>query len=136
MGRVIGLDHGERRIGVAVSDALGLTAQPHQVIDLATDDLAAEIEALVAEFDPELIVVGLPVGLSGTEGNSADAARRFGAEVGALASRPVEFSDERFSSVVAERALLESGARRETRRGVRDKVAAAVMLQDYLDRRR
>ena len=134
MGRVIGLDYGERRIGVAVSDALRLTAQAHSVIDLATNDLEAAIDALVAEFEPEVIVVGLPVGLSGAEGNSADAARRFGAEVGAISSLPVEFADERFSSVIAERALLESGMRRDSRRGTRDKVAAAVMLQDYLNR--
>ncbi len=131
---MIGLDYGERRVGVAISDAIRLTAQPHDVIDLATHDLADAIRALLADYDVDLFVVGLPVGLSGAEGNSAEAARRFGAEVAAMSSLPVEFCDERFTTVIAERALLEAGTRRKERRGVRDKVAAAVMLQDYLDR--
>ncbi len=105
------------------------------MIDLATSDLADELRRLLAEYEVDVIVVGLPVTLSGEEGVAAQRARRFGAEVAAIAALPVEFSDERFSSVVAERALLESGARRRHRRDVRDKVAAAVMLQDYLDRK-
>ncbi len=131
---MVGLDYGERRVGIAVSDAGRLIAQPHDVVDLAADDLAAAIRDLLARYEVDLIVVGLPVGLSGTEGAAAAAARRFGAEVAAMSSLPVEFSDERFTTVVAERALLESGARRQKRKGLRDKVAAAVMLQDYLDR--
>ena len=132
---MIGLDYGERRVGVAVSDALRLTAQPLDVIDLAAEELAGAIRRVLAGYDDvDLIVVGLPVSLSGREGNSAEAARRFGAEVAGIASMPVEFCDERYSTVVAERALLEAGTKRQKRRDVRDKVAAAIMLQDYLDR--
>jgi putative Holliday junction resolvase len=117
-----------------LSDALRLTAQPYDVVDLTTDDLADTIHAILADHDVDLIVVGLPVALSGAEGSAAAAAREFGAEVAAMSDLPVEFCDERFTTVVAERALLEAGARRKKRKGVRDKVAAAVMLQDYLDR--
>ncbi len=134
MSRIIGLDPGERRVGVAVSDGVGITAQPYAVIDLRHDDLAAALRALVADTEASLVVVGLPVGLSGHEGPAAQRARDFGADVADITGLPVEFWDERFTTTVAERALTESGMRREERRRRRDKVAAAVMLQSYLDR--
>ncbi len=134
MSRVIGLDPGERRVGVAVSDALLLTAQPWGVIDLRTEDLDTAVLALVAETGADRIVVGLPVTLAGTEGAAAQRARAFGARVADISGLPIEFWDERFTTTVAERALLEAGARRSRRRDVRDKLAAAVMLQSYLDR--
>ena len=83
-----------------------------------------------------MIVVGLPTSLDGSEGRVAEAARQFGTEVADITGVVVEFYDERFTSVVAERALLEANVRRGKRRAVRDKVAAAVMLQAYLDKRR
>ncbi len=134
MSRVVGLDYGERRVGVAVSDPLRITAQPWGVIDRRDDDVAAVLRNLVAATGATLIVVGLPVGLAGHEGPSAAAARQFAAEVTDICGVPVEFSDERFTTTVAERALLEAGVKRSKRRAVRDKVAAAVMLQAYLDR--
>ena len=81
------------------------------------------------------VVVGLPTGLSGTEGPSAKAARTFGDLVAKATGLPVEYQDERFTTVTAEAALLEGGVRRDKRREVRDKVAAAVILQTYLDRK-
>ncbi len=81
------------------------------------------------------IVVGLPTGLSGAEGPSAKAARTVGDMVAEATGLPVEYQDERFTSVTAEAALLEGGVRRAKRRDVRDKVAAAVILQTYLDRK-
>jgi putative Holliday junction resolvase len=131
--RVLGLDYGERRIGVAVSDGLGLTAQPLSVIDLDHQDLAATLLPIVVEYEIERIVVGLPVSLSGSEGAVARRARAFAAEVGALTGLEVAMHNEQFTSVEAERVLLQSGARRSKRRSVRDKLAAAVMLQSYLD---
>ncbi len=83
----------------------------------------------------ERIIVGLPTGLSGVEGPSAKAARAFGSLVAEATGLPVEYQDERFTTVTAESALLEGGVRREKRRDVRDKVAAAVILQAYLDRK-
>ena len=130
---MLGLDYGERRIGVALSDTLRITAQPHSVIDLTTDDFWAKLAEITAAQDVDEVVVGLPVSLSGDEGPSASAARRFGEDVAEITGLAVTYQNEQFSSVVAERALLEGGKSRQDRREMRDKVAAAVLLQDYLD---
>ncbi len=134
MTRIVGLDPGERRVGVAVSDAAGITAQPWGVIDLRRDDLAAVLRRVLDETGAELVVVGLPVSLAGHEGVAAARARELGATVADISGLPIEFWDERFTTTVAERALTEAGMRRQRRREVRDKVAAVVMLQSYLDR--
>lgn len=136
LGRVLALDPGARRIGVAVSDPLRITAQPLEVIDRSAGDPLQAVAQLVAAYSPELIVVGLPVGLSGREGPAAAEARRFGAEVAAATGCPVEFVDERFTTASAERALLEGGLKRRERRGKVDKVAAAIILRQYLERDR
>lgn len=132
VARIVALDHGSRRIGVAVSDPLGLTAQPIGVI-AADEDFVEAFRNLVAEWDVERVVVGLPVGLDGKEGPSAVAAREFAAMIEREFHMPTEVWDERFSTVVAERAMIEGGARRQRRREMRDAVAAAVFLQGYLD---
>jgi len=134
--RVLGLDPGERRIGVALSDPLGIIASPFTVIDRRTENLAKRLRELCAEYDVGTIVVGLPVSLSGTEGAAADKARSFGDEVRAITGQEVVFADERFTSVQAERLLVDDGMRRSKRRHTTDKVAAALMLQGYLDRAR
>lgn len=136
MNRILGLDYGTRRIGVALSDPLGLTAGPLDVLDATADDLDDRLRNLTTRFGVELIVVGLPVGLDGREGAAAAAARSFAARVAGATGLPVELYDERFSSVTAERVLLEAGVRREGRKGARDRVAAAVFLQAFLDGRR
>jgi putative Holliday junction resolvase len=132
-GRILGLDPGERRIGVALSDAGGIIAQPHEVIDRHTDAVPDRLQALIDEYAVDRIVVGLPVSLSGDEGPAAALARSFGSRVAEWTGLVVEYADERFSTVTAERVLLESGLTRKKRRDVRDKVAAAVMLQAFLD---
>jgi putative Holliday junction resolvase len=136
LGRVIGLDPGDRRIGVALSDTLGIIAQPHVVLDRQAVDAIAAIKKLCMEYEVETVVVGLPRSLSGKEGPSAAKARELGAAVGAATGLDIEFVDERFTTVQAEAALLEGGMRRRQRRETIDKVAAAVMLQGYLDARR
>ena len=133
-GRILGLDPGERRIGVALSDPLGIIASPFTMIDRRTEDLAKRLRALCTEYDVGTIVVGLPVSLSGDEGAAAEKARRFGDEVRAITGHEVVFADERFTSVQAERLLVDDGMRRSKRRETTDKVAAALMLQGYLDR--
>jgi putative Holliday junction resolvase len=133
--RILGLDPGERRVGVALSDPTGTIASPHSVIDRRSANLADAVRALCEEHGVERIVVGLPTGLSGVEGPSAKAARTVGAAVAEATGLPVEYQDERFTTVTAEAALLEGGVRRAKRRDVRDKVAAAVILQTYLDRK-
>jgi putative Holliday junction resolvase len=118
---------------VAVSDALRITANPLTVLD-ARDPFPA-IEALVDRYRPSVIVVGLPIGLSGREGPAAESARVFGEEVASRTGVPVEYVDERFTTRTAEDALLEGGVRRARRRTTVDKVAASVILQQYLQRR-
>lgn len=134
-GRLLGLDPGERRIGVALSDPLGIIAQPHEVIDLDVDDLEERLQSLCEEYDIESVVVGLPISLSGEEGPAARAAREFADVVAEIVDCPVVHADERFTTVTAEQSLLEAGMRRAKRKDVRDKVAAAIMLQSYIDRR-
>ena len=136
--RALGLDLGSKRIGVAVSDRSGTIASPLTVLQRSgsrrTDH--ERIAALVREEEAELVVVGMPRSLSGGEGPAARAAT---AEIAALASVvgvPVESYDERFTTVTANRALAESGVRGPARRQVVDKVAAAVILQSWLDARR
>ena len=132
-GRVLALDPGTRRVGVAVSDPLGITAQPHSVLDAEDPDLMGQIVRLGADLGVERIVVGLPVSLNGTEGPAAATARTFAAAVAGATGLPVDLADERFTSVSAERVLVAAGLSGRRRRAVRDRVAAAVLLQAYLD---
>lgn len=132
-GRVLALDHGTSRVGVAISDPLRITASPLEVVDAAV--ALQRIQEIVSEYRPEIVVVGLPVSLDGAENAAAMAARRFGEAVGEATGLPVEFVDERFTSHTAEKALLEGGLTRRDRRRKIDKVAAAVILRSYLDAR-
>lgn len=130
-GRVLALDHGSVRIGVAVSDPLRIVASPLEVIPVG--EFTARLAELLAEYQPTEIVVGLPVSLSGREGPAATAARKFGQEVGVASGLPVHFVDERFTTASAEAALLEGGVKRRSRRQKVDRVAAAVILRQFLD---
>lgn len=134
MARFLGVDYGTTRVGLALSDGLALTAQP-----LETVPAEAAIEAICSvanEHELDAIVVGLPTSLSGAEGPMARAAREFADRVESETGCTVVMHDERFTSIEAERVLLASGARRDDRRATRDRVAAAVMLQGFLDGRR
>lgn len=134
MGRVLALDHGTVRIGVAVSDAVGIVAHPRGHIDAGGFALE-RVRELTTELEIERIVVGLPVSLDGSEGPPAAAARAFAAEIAEFTGIPTELVDERFTTAIAERALIETGTRRERRRQLRDGAAAAVLLQDWLESR-
>lgn len=135
--RVLGIDLGERRIGLAVSDEEGRIAFPAGAL-LRTSRRAdfAALCALVAERGVERAVVGLPLHMSGRAGPEAEAAKRFAAEFAAQAGIPVDLLDERWTSIAAERSLAESGRRTVERRGkgVVDEVAATLLLSTYLER--
>jgi putative Holliday junction resolvase len=135
-GRIIGLDPGERRIGVAIADPTGTIASPDRYIDRQSVDAGVVITELCRDLEVAVIVVGLPIALDGREGPSAIAAREFGDMVHQVTGITVEYHDERFTSVTADQALISGGVRRKKRKEKRDQVAAAVMLQGYLDRRR
>jgi putative Holliday junction resolvase len=129
---LLGLDIGGRRIGIAVSDELGTIASPLEALDRSPRGIE-RLRELVAAYDPRALVVGLPTGLSGREGVQAAEVRAFAEELAALVQRPVIYWDERLTTAIAERALVASGARRARRKRLVDAVAAAVMLQSYLD---
>lgn len=135
IGRMLGLDIGERRIGVAVSDELGTIASPVGLIRRERD-VAAEVRALVEQYGAVRVVAGLPIGLSGREGPQAQTVRAFVDDLARQLDVPVEFYDERLSTAVAERSLIAGGTRRSKRREKVDAVAAAVILQGYLDHQR
>jgi len=132
--RVLGLDLGSRRIGVAVSS--GSIATPHAVLQRAKDRAAdhAAVATLVAELGVGRVVVGLPLSLDGTMGPAARSAAAEAAALGDVLAVPVETYDERLTTVTADRSLSSLGLRGQARRRVVDKVAAAVMLQAWLDR--
>ena len=132
--RVLGIDLGSVRIGVALSDPLGMVASPYTVIPAEGRRRdTTRIAELVGSTEAEHVVVGMPTTLRGEKGPAAEQAERFARELADLIEVPVSTWDERMTTVVAERSLLEAGQRREKRRDLRDKVAAAVMLQSYLD---
>lgn len=136
-GRALGLDVGERRIGVAIGDELGLIASPLTTVPRGVEALAA-IGDLASGHRVNRIVVGLPTGLSGREGPQAEAVREFAATVASAVGPEidVEFWDERLTTAVAERALRERGTKRAQRKEQIDATAAAVILQGYLDAQR
>lgn len=133
MGRYLGIDYGSKRVGLAISDGLGLTARPLEVVPRAK--IVARVRDLVSAYDVAALIIGLPTGLSGGEGVSAEGARSLGEELSRATGLDVEFVDERFTSRMAEEALLGAGMKRRNRRETVDKVAAAIILQAYLDRR-
>jgi putative Holliday junction resolvase len=130
--RVIALDVGEKRVGVAASDSLGVTAQPLETIE-RDERFTERLLELIAELDVKRMVVGLPLSLDGTESTQAEAVRRFVKEIGGRIKIPVIFVDERLSSREADSLI--SGVRRRARqeRGATDRVAAALILKSYLD---
>lgn len=131
MTRALGVDYGTKRIGLALSDEIRLTAQPLDVVSRST--LVEVLRDLVREHDIDTVVVGLPTGLNGHEGDSASGARGLAAEIEETMGLEVVFVDEKFTSRMAESALVESGMRRRKRKEAVDKVAAAIILQAYLD---
>ncbi len=133
MTRYLGVDYGTKRVGLAISDGLGLTARPLEVVP--RDVVVERVRELHEEYKIKMVIVGLPTGLSGEEGVSAVGARALGKELLAATGIPVDYLDERFTSKLAEDVLLQSGMRRRQRRETVDKVAAAIILQDYLDMR-
>ena len=134
MVRYLGIDYGTKRVGLAISDGLGLTARPLEVVP--REGIVARIEDLVSTYAVNRLIIGLPTGLSGQEGDAALAARRLGEELAEATGLDVEYVDERFTSRIAEEALLGSGMKRRERRQTVDKVAAAIILQAYLDGQR
>ena len=135
--RVLGLDIGERRIGVALSDPEGIIAIALTVIERESEDAALkQLIALARENEVERIVIGLPRSLDGSLGKQAQAVQMFAKSLARRTELPVVTWDERLSTVAAERMLAEAGVRRGKRKKRLDSTAAALILQGYLDRER
>ena len=133
--RVLGLDIGDRRIGVALSDSLRIMAGALTVVERVTDDAALkQIIDLARENEVERIVVGMPRSLDGSLGKQAQAVQAFVDLLKERTDIPVVTWDERLSTVAAERTMLETGMKRDKRKKHRDSLAAAIILQGYLDR--
>lgn len=135
-GRVVALDYGRRRIGVAVSDPGRVLASPHSTIGhrAPPGEPPAALLDLLTDLEPAEILVGIPLNMDGSEGGMVVEARRFGARIEELLGIPVTERDERLSSIEADRRMQEAGVSRSRRRekGRRDMVAAAVLLEDFL----
>lgn len=130
------MDVGNVRIGIAVSDIMGIIANPLETYtrkgNLRAD--AEYIAALAKEKEVSLFVSGMPLNLKGRETEQAQKTREFTDELCAVCDIPIEFLDERFTTLSAERTLIQGNVRREDRKKVIDKVAATIILQNYLDR--
>ncbi len=135
-GRILGLDFGSRRIGAAVSDALGITAQSLAAIQRQGDNRDIEtIGRLVREHSVGTVLIGLPLQLSGAEGIQARKTRDFAEKIRERLGIPVEMWDERMTTVQAERHLIASGITRVKRKENRDSLSAVFLLQSFLDHR-
>jgi putative Holliday junction resolvase len=133
-GRILCVDYGERRLGLALSDELRTIAQPLTMIDRArTTDAVGAICALVAPNQIGEIVVGMPFTLKGESAQSASLVTAFARDLNLRSGLPIVTWDERLSTRQSERALIESGMRRQKRKTKVDSVAAALILQSYLD---
>ncbi|NLG84464.1 MAG: Holliday junction resolvase RuvX [Firmicutes bacterium] len=133
--RIMAIDYGTHRLGLAISDELGLTAQALEVYQRR--GRAADLAYLATkakELGAEMIVVGLPLNMNGTQGPAASAAKRFGRALERVSGLAVDFADERLTTVAAARGLRAMEVPRGRRREVVDKTAAALILQGYLDR--
>ena len=133
--RAVGVDLGSARIGVAVAPGDVAVAVPHEVLERSGQRARdhRRLAGMVADVGAEVVVIGLPTSLDGSEGPAAVAVRSEAAEIAAALDVPVVLHDERYSTVTAERMLAAQGVRGPARRSVVDKVAASVILQSWLD---
>ena len=128
--RTLGIDLGDKRVGLALSDGLGITAQGLETVRRGDFDTLRNI---INENEVSRIVVGLPLNMDGTEGERAKGALAFAEELRALFNIVVDMWDERLSTISGERDMIRGGLSREKRRKLSDKVAAQLILQNYLD---
>lgn len=135
MVRILGIDPGEKRIGVAITDPLGITAQGLEVITFTNQDEALEkIEKICLDYDVDKIVVGNPLNMNGTRGPAAEKALLFAEQLRHLLDLPVVMVDERLSTVSAEKTLISGGVSRNKRRAIKDRLASALILEAYISR--
>jgi len=131
---MLGIDFGDRRIGLAISDPMGIIASPYSVLDRKfTPDYFSEIDKVILKFNISKIIVGLPLTMKGTDSEQTKKVRVFVEELKLKVNLPVEVIDERMSSVSAQKFLIEQGIKTGHNKGEIDITAAAIMLQEYLE---
>lgn len=137
--RIVGLDFGSKTVGVAVSDPLGITAQPVEIVRRKAENklrqTLARIEELAEEYEAEMFVLGLPKNMNNTLGERAEKTLEFKEMLERRTGLPVVMWDERLTTVAANRAMMEGRVRRENRGQYVDALAASLILQGYLDSR-
>ena len=132
--RILGLDIGDKRIGVAVSDHMGWTAQGlHTVENTGKNAVHAKLKEIINEYKPEKIIIGLPLNMGGSEGQRAELVKRFGKAMESFYTGEIIYWDERLTTVSAHRAMIDGGVRRSKRKQKVDQIAAILILQSYLD---
>lgn len=132
-GRIMGIDYGRVRIGIALTDLLKTIASPYEVYKSVSRKKDIEyFVKLIKEKEVDKIVLGLPLNMDGSEGERALKTRAFGDELEKASNVPVVYQDERLSSVEAENYLLDGDLRRDKRKNLIDKVSASIILEDYL----
>ena len=132
--RKMGIDYGDKRIGIAMTDALCIISSPFEVYqNKGQEDALNHIVKIIKDYDVDEVAMGLPLNMDGTEGERALATREFGSLLEQRTSLPVKYLDERLTSASPERMLIEADMRREKRKQVIDKVSATIILQNYLD---
>ena len=138
--RIMGLDFGSKTVGVAISDATFTIAQPLEIIRRKEANklrqTLARIEELIVEYEVEEIVLGLPLNMNDSEGERVALTREFQEKLERRTGLPVYTWDERLTTVEADNAMMEAGIRRENRKEYVDKIAAALILQGYLENRK
>lgn len=135
--RILGLDYGTKTVGVAISDALMITAQPVETITRKSANklrqTLARIESIIEEYEVERIILGYPKNMNNTVGERAEASEAFQEALERRTGLEVVLWDERLTTVESERVLMTGGVRRENRKAVVDQMAAVLILQGYLD---
>ncbi len=132
--RLLGIDYGRKRLGLALTDPLGLTAQPLGAVPHDAK-LMAKLKETIEEKEVEEVVIGYPRRLSGEPGEMAEEVERFGKKLGAQISQPIHYWDERLTTAESERLLIAADVRRSRRKEIRDAMAAALILQGFLEQR-
>jgi putative Holliday junction resolvase len=134
MGRILGIDYGTVRIGLALSDPLGMMATPHSVLNAGHPKKVLEdVTSLCMEKEVEKVVLGWPLNMDGTPGRLTESITKFKDQLQECAQIPVVTWDERLTTVTAEQGLIASGAKRKRKKELVDQIAAQILLQHYLD---
>ena len=135
--RIMGLDYGSKTVGVALSDELGITAQPIMTIERKSENklrkTLAQIEELIDAYEVSFVVLGYPKNMNNSEGQRVEATMEFKEHIERRTGLEVKLWDERLTTIESERILMEAGVRREHRKYYIDKMAAAIILQSYMD---